>query len=247
MYKTCTADLYRDIKKSKNNQTIKSRYFKKRIKIFKKKNTMFVNSNIKHIFKNCSVKDWLVLSDKITNLFKIDDYKINPNKIIPSLIISFLQPQYKYLLSSYYHYSSKRIPKIKNKYLDISFLVRSLILNNDQDDDHLKFLKQKLNRIGTGNYKFVFEKNIKKIDNIKELNKENLSDNTKDILKHYFIANHRKRNFKTYKVRSDYIYDAYLLFFINLNNYELSNVLFFKKNLNYFDYDYEIFVIKQKS
>ena len=247
MYKTYTSDLYNDIKNYKNNQSIKSRYFKKRIKLFKKKDTIFVNSNIKYIFRNCSVKEWMILSDKITTILKKDDFKINPKNIVSSLIRSYLHPHYKYLLSSYYHYSSKRVSKIQNKYMDISFLIRSLILNNDQDEDHLKFLKNKLKRIGISNYKFVFENNIKKIENIKQLNKENLSDNTKDILKHYFNVNKRKRNFKTYKVRRDYIYDAFLLFFLDLNKYELSNVLFYKKNLNYFDYDYEIFVIKKKS
>ena len=84
------------------------------------------------------------------------------------------------------------------------------------------------------------------IDNIGSLKQESLPTQTEDILKHYLNVNKRKRDFKIFKIRKDFIYDAFFLYFLDLNKYELADVLFYKKNLNYFDYNYEIFVIKRK-
>ena len=231
----------------KSNKTIKSKYFKKKIKIFRKKNTNTMNPNLKRIFKCITVKEWYIFSKKIEQIIKNDDFKLQSSKIITTLILSFLSPSYQYLLSAYYYSSSKRIPKIKSKFIDIQFLIKSLILNNDQDEEHLKFVKYKLNHMNISNYKFVFEDKLSIINNKKELNKENLLSNSeKDILKHYLTSNRRRHSFKIYKVAKDQIFDAFLLFFLDLSKYELDNILFYKKNLNYFDYDFEVFVIKQK-
>lgn len=245
-YKTYINDIYNDLKKNKNNQSIKCNCFKKRIKIFKKKDTLYINPNLKYVFRNCSVKEWLIISKKIVDILNIDSYRLEPSAIMTKLVVYYLQPKYKYLLSNYYHYSNKRIPKIKEKYSDISFLIKSLILNTDQDENHLKLIKKKLGRIGIANFKFVFEKNINKIDKVEMIEQESLSQNTKEILKHYFRNNRRKRNFYISKIRKDFIYDGYLLFFLNSNKYQLTDILFYKHNLNFFDYDFEVFVIKEK-
>ena len=248
LYTDYIKDLSSFTKNTKKYNTIKCPSFKKKVKIFKKKDTMFINPNLKHFFRNCSVKEWLIINSKIENMLWEDDYKLDTSKIVSSLIMSYLVPQTDYLLSSYYHYSSKRIPKIKGKFQDVQFLIKSLILNNDKDKEHLKSIKYKLNHIGISNFKFVFEKNLFEIENENKLdNEENLSDNTKDILKHYLNVNKRKRDFKIFKIRRDFIYDGFMLFFLNINNYELVDVLFYKNNLNYFDYNYEIFVIKKKT
>ena len=130
MNKTHIADIYTDYKNKKKFKTIKTSHFKKKIKIFKKKDTMFINPNLKYAFKNCSVKEWIILSKKIEIILKTDDYKINSAKIVSSLILSFIAPSYNYLLSSYYHYSNKRMPKLKIKFKDIKFLIKSLITLN---------------------------------------------------------------------------------------------------------------------
>lgn len=247
MYKTYTNDLFLDLKNNKKYKTIKSKHFKKRIKIFKKSDSKYINPNLKYIFRNCSVKEWLILSRKLEKILKTNDYELISSKIISRLILSFIEPDFHYLLSSYYHYSDKRVSKCKDKYLDISFLVQSLILNNDQDIEHLKLLKKKLHKkTNISSYKFVFEKHLQKISNNSTIDNEDIDEETKDVLKHYFNVNKRKRNFNIFKIRKYFIYDAYLLFFLNLNKYEISNVLFYKRNLNYFDYDFEIFVIKEK-
>lgn len=247
MYKTYINDISSDLKQSKKYKTIKTAKFKKKIKIFKKKNTMYINPNLKLAFKHCSVKEWFILSKKLEKIIKTDDYKINSAKIVSSIILSFVTPSYQYLLSSYYNYSSKRIPKISCKFKDIEFLIKSLILNDDKDEEHLKSIKHKLNRIGISNFKFVFDKNINNLDSNEKLNKEDISNTTKDIFKYYLKINKGKRDFKIFKTRKDFIYDGYLLFFLNLSKYELSDILFYKKNVNYIDYDYEVFVIKEKT
>lgn len=245
-YKTFINDLSSNIKLNKKYKTIKSSYFKKKIKIFKKKNTMFLNPNLKKTFRKCSVKEWMIINKKIVNMLNKNYYRVDPNKIIPSLVLTYMIPSYHYLLSSYYHYSSRRIPKIKLKFMDIKFLIKSLILNADEDKDHLKIIKYKLNHIGITNYKFVFENQLSCIDTKPKLmGEKDISDSTKDILQHYLNVNKNKRNFKIYKVRKDFIYDAFLLFFMDLSKYELKQILFYKKNLNYFDYDFEVFVLKK--
>ena len=240
-------ELYLETKSLKTYKTIKSNHFKKRIKFFKKKNTMFINPNLKLIFKKCTVKEWYIFSTKIEKVLKQEDYKLKSEKIISTLILSFLSPEYEYLLSSYYHTSSKRVPKIKMKFLDIKFLIKSLILNSDKDEEHLKLIKYKLNHIGISNYKLVFEDQLFEISNKIQVDKEIiLSDTEKDILKHYLTSSRRKRNFKIYKISKNHIFDAFFLFFLDLSDYELSKILFYKKNLNYFDYDFEVFVLKRK-
>lgn len=240
-------ELYQETKSLKKYKTIKSNHFKKRIKIFKKKNTMFINPNLKQVFKKSSVKEWYILSKKISKVLYQEDFKLKSEKIITTLILSFLSPEYEYLLSSYYHSSSKRIPKIKIKFLDIKFLIKSLILNGDNDVEHLDLIKYKLNHIGISNYKLVFENELSEISNKAQLDREEiLTDTEKDILKHYLTSSRRKRNFKIYKISKDQIFDAFFLFFIDLSEYELSKILFYKKNLNYFDYDFEVFVLKKK-
>lgn len=243
LYKTFINDLYTDLKNVKTKSTIKSDYFKKKIKIFKKRNTMYINPNLKYIFKNCSVKDWIILSNKIQKILKQDDFQIKSSQIISSLILSYISPNFHYLLSSYYHCSHKRLPKIKRKFNDLQFLIKTLILNNDIDPEHIQFTKNKLHRMGISNFKFTFEDNLTYINNINTEN--NLSLTTKDILKHY-LRNNKRKKFKIFKVRKDFIYDAFFLFFLDLSKYELTQILFYKKNLNYYDYDYEIFVIKRK-
>lgn len=231
----------------KTNKTIQSKYFKKKIKIFRKKNTISINPNLKRIFKYMTVKEWYILSTKIEQILKNDDFKLQNSKIVTTLILSFLSPSYEYLLSPYYYSSSKRIPKIKSKFIDIKFLIKSLMLNNDQDPDHLTLVKYKLNHMNISNYKFVFKDKLSIIQNKKQLYKETLlTKSEKDILKHYLTSNRRRRNFKIYKIAKDQIFDAFLLFFLDLRKYELLDILFYKKNLNYFDYDFEVFVIKQK-
>jgi hypothetical protein len=246
-YKTHIKDIYTDIKKSKKYKTIKTRYFKKKIKIFSKKNTMYINNNLKHIFRNCTVKEWLIISKKIEKIIKTDDFKINTSHILSSLILSFTLPTNKFLISSYYHYSTRRIPRIKSKFMDINFLIKSLILNNDKDKEHLDSLKYKLNRIGTSSFKFVLKKKLTKIENNQQIDEQSIDKEIKDTLKHYIHINRNKRNFKIYKIREDFIYDAFILFFLDLRKYELDDILFYKQNLNYFDYDYEVFVLKEKS
>ena len=240
-------ELCLETKSLKIYKTIKSKHFKKRIKIFKKKDTQFINPNLKRVFKKTTVKDWYILSTKIEKILKQEDYKLKSSRIISTLILSFISPEFEYLLSSYYHSSSKRIPKIKLKFLDIQFLVKSLILNNDKDVDHLKLIKHKLNHIGISNYKLVFEHELYEINNKEQLNSENhLSITEKSILTHYLTSSRRKRNFKIYKISKNQVFDAFFLFFLDLSDYELSKILFYKKNLNYFDYDFEVFVLKKK-
>lgn len=245
MIKPYIKDLYNVSKNLKINKTIKSSYFKRKIKVFKNKSTFTINPNLKYIFKNCSVKEWYLYSNEIEEILKNNDYKLINSKIISTLILTYIKPSCNYLLSSYYHSSSKRIPKIKNKFYDIVFLIKSLMLNADNDLEHLKLLKYKLNHFGISNYKFIFENKLSNINN-SNLDQEYLSVTEKDFLKNYLKVNRRKKDFQILKIRADYIYDAFLLFFIDLNKYELSRILFYKENLNYFDYDFEIFVIKEK-
>lgn len=245
-YKTHIKDICYNIKNSKPYYTIDTPHFKKKIKIFTKKDTMFINPNIKHFFKYCSVKDWLIFSQKLETMLLTDDFKIQYDKIISSLILSFISPDFHYLLPSYYHYSSRRIPKIKRKYHDIEFLIKSLIHNNDQDNKHLNSLKYKLRHLNISNFKFVFHDHLTPIKSRKTILKENITDITKDaLINHININKKRKKTKKIYKIRKDFIYDGFLLFFLNLNNFELKNVLFYKNDLRSYDYEYEIFVIKK--
>jgi len=246
MIRNYVKELYQETKQIKTYKTIKSTHFKKSIKVFKKQQTMFINPNLKLIFKKTTVKDWYILSIKINKILNQTDYKLKSERIISTLILSFLSPDFEYLLSSYYNSSSKRIPKIKLKFLDIQFLIKSLILNDDKDKEHLKLIKYKLNHIGISNYKLVFEDQLYEIG-YKQLHQEShLSNTEKDILKHYLTSSRRKRNFKIYRILKNQIFDAFFLFFLDPSHYELSKILFYKHNLNYFDYDFEVFVLKKK-
>ena len=243
MIKRHIDDICGEMKSYKTNQTIKSKLFKKKIKIFKKNNTLNINPNLKKVFKRCSVREWKKMNKVIEEILIQKDFQLKNDKIIATLILQFLTTESQYLLSSYYYTSSKRLPKIKSKFEDIQFLMKSMMLNNDKDKMHLRFIKQKLNTIGISNFKFVFEEDLNEIK-MEDVDKEPLDKNGKNILCHY-LNNKRNKNFKINKTRKTQIFDGYFLFFLNLNKYELKDVLFYKHDINFFDYDYEIFVIKK--
>ena len=243
MIKRHIDDICDEIRSFKTSKTIKSKLFKKKIKIFRKNETLNINPNLKKVFKRSSVKEWKKINKIIEEILRQKDFQLKNDKIVATLILQFLVPESQYLLSSYYYTSSKRLPKIKSKFEDIQFLIKSMMLNNDKDKMHLRFIKQKLNTIGITNFKFVFEEDLEEIK-MGDVEKESISDEGKNILRHY-LNNKRNKNFKINKILKTRIFDGYFLFFMNLNKYELKDVLFYKNDINYFDYDYEIFVIKK--